>query len=170
MRWSLLSTVALAGLLGLSAAGMAQRADDDDARKGASVGAVPVSVAPAAPPVPISRDRDEAAPAEPAAPTVVADDDEKAPETAIVVTARRLVVARESAEPVLGATRYSLTNDTIEARPGGETTTIGQVLQQVSGVSDGGSGRLVVSGVRGGVEYRLNNISCLMRWAMLAIG
>jgi outer membrane cobalamin receptor len=94
-----------------------------------------------------------------AAPSVAPDDDdEKAPDTAIIVTARRLDVARESVEPALGATRYSLTNDTIEARPGGETTTIGQVLQQVPGVAEGGSGRLVVRGVRGGVEYRLNNI------------
>jgi outer membrane cobalamin receptor len=154
MRRLLLSTVALALLIGWSGSATAQR-DDDDAPKGK-----PVAAAPAAP-VPVARDSDEVAPVAPSAitPTAAADDDdEKVVETEIVVTARRLDFARESVEPALGATRYSLTNDTIEARPGGETTTIGQVLQQVPGVADGGSGRLVVRGVRGGVEYRLNNI------------
>ena len=43
----------------------------------------------------------------------------------IVVTARRLDVARAAIEPSLGASTYTLTNDTVESRPGGEAVKLG---------------------------------------------
>lgn len=87
------------------------------------------------------------------------DDDERVrPETEVVITARRLDVARETIEPSLGASTYSLTNDAVENRPGGETTNLGQILLQVPGVAQDGSGRLLVRGSRGAVQYRINNV------------
>ncbi|MDB5691343.1 MAG: hypothetical protein JWO81_406 [Alphaproteobacteria bacterium] len=86
------------------------------------------------------------------------DDDERAkPETEITITARRLDVARERVEPSLGASTYTLTNDAVENRPGGETTNLGRVLLQVPGVAQDGSGRLLVRG-RSGLQYRINNV------------
>ncbi|MEA3003257.1 MAG: hypothetical protein QOH81_2045 [Sphingomonadales bacterium] len=86
------------------------------------------------------------------------DDDERAkPETELVVTARRLDVARERVEPSLGASTYTLTNDAVENRPGGETTSLGRVLLQMPGVAQDGAGRLLVRG-RSGLQYRINNV------------
>lgn len=97
--------------------------------------------------------------APPAAKSPVDDDEEaQAPVTEIVVTGQRLDGARARIEPSLGASTYSLTNDAIENRPGGETRDLGSILVQVPGVRRDGSGTLVVRGAPGGVQYRLNNI------------
>jgi hypothetical protein len=59
--------------------------------------------------------------------TARADDDDEGPEkpvTEIMVTAKRLDAARANIEPSLGASTYTVTNDTIENRPGGETGSI----------------------------------------------
>ncbi len=86
------------------------------------------------------------------------DGEPSAPVSEIVVTGQRLDAARARVEPALGASTYTLTNDTIENRPGGETRDIGSVLVQVPGVRrDGGRG-LVIRNAPGGVQYRLNNI------------
>ena len=52
----------------------------------------------------------------------------------------------------------TLTNDTIEKRPGGETRDLGSILLQVPGVRRDAQGTLVVRGAPGGVQYRLNNV------------
>jgi hypothetical protein len=86
------------------------------------------------------------------------DQETAAPATEIVVTGQRLDAARAKVEPALGASTYTLANDTIENRPGGETRTLGTILQQVPGVRSDGQGRLIVRGAPGGVQYRLNNV------------
>lgn len=86
------------------------------------------------------------------------DRDKPAAQSDIVVTAQRLDTARTRIEPDLGASTYTLTNDAIENRPGGETRNLGSILVQVPGVRREGSGRIVVRGSAGGVQYRLNNI------------
>ena len=92
-------------------------------------------------------------------PPVDQDDEEhSASATEIVVTGQRLDAARAKIEPSLGASTYTLTNDTIENRPGGETRTLGTILQQVPGVRTDGQGTLIVRGAPGGVQYRLNNV------------
>lgn len=67
------------------------------------------------------------------------DDDEdegKAqPSSPIIVTAHKLDSARTQVEASLGATSYSLTNDAIENRPGGETGRIADILMQAPGVT-----------------------------------
>ena len=97
----------------------------------------------------------------PVAPIAADPDDEserRAPTTEIVVTGQRLDAARAMVEPALGASTYTLTNDAIENRPGGETRNLGSILLQVPGVRADGQGRLVVRGAPGGVQYRLNNV------------
>ncbi len=88
------------------------------------------------------------------------DDDSEGvrPVTEVIVTARRLDTARSDIEPALGASVYSLTNDTIEARPGGETTSLGQLLLQAPGVTRGAEGRIAVRGSDGPLQYRINNV------------
>lgn len=86
------------------------------------------------------------------------DEERRAPTTEIEVTGQRLDAARARIEPSLGATTYTLTNDAIENRPGGETRDVGAILVQVPGVRRSGNGGLVVRGTTGGVQYRLNNI------------
>ena len=78
------------------------------------------------------------------------------PDSTIVVTARRLDSARTQIDAGLGATVYSLTNDTIENRPGGETGSISQILTQAPGVSLSGN-VLNIRGSRAN-QVRINNV------------
>lgn len=83
------------------------------------------------------------------------DENEKAqPESAIVVTARRLDTARTSIDQGLGATVYELHNETIENRPGGETGSIGAILNQTPGVTLSSEG-LNIRGSKA-VQVRIN--------------
>lgn len=74
----------------------------------------------------------------------------------IVITARRLDTARTQIDAGLGATVYSLTNEAIENRPGGETGSISEVLSQAPGVTLSGNG-LNVRGSRAN-QVRINNV------------
>lgn len=85
------------------------------------------------------------------------DDDGPAPVGEIVVSARRLDEARAAVEPSLGASVYTLTNDAVEKRPGGETTSLSQILLQVPGVTLSGNGSLRVR-AQGDLQYRINNV------------
>ena len=86
------------------------------------------------------------------------DDDNAAPVTQVTVTSQRLDVARAEIQPSLGASTYTITNDTVESRPGGETMSLDRVLLQMPGVTEDGFGRLHVRGNQGGLEYRVNNV------------
>lgn len=85
------------------------------------------------------------------------DDEERRPLTEIVVTAQRLDTARAKIEPSLGASTYTLSNEAVENRPSGETTSINKVLLQVPGVTQGGSGQLYVRS-QANLQYRINNV------------
>jgi outer membrane cobalamin receptor len=98
------------------------------------------------------------APAQIRTPVDADDQERRVPETEIVVTGQRLDSARAKIEPSLGASTYTLSNDAIENRPGGETRNLGTILRQVPGVRADGQGRLVVRGAPGGVQFRLNNV------------
>jgi hypothetical protein len=86
------------------------------------------------------------------------DDGPGKPVTEITITARRLDAARANIEPSLGAATYALSNDAVESRPSGETTTISQILLQVPGVAQDGSGKLRVRQSQGALQYRINNV------------
>lgn len=114
------------------------------------------AIAPPSAPSPDSQEPDDRRPTD-TAETADSDDAEKAqPETAIVVTARRLDDARTRIDAGLGATVYSLSNDTIENRPGGETGSIASILTQAPGVTLAGSG-LTIRGSHS-VQVRINDI------------
>src|SRR4051812_7478830 len=83
------------------------------------------------------------------------DDEERAqPDTPIVVTARRLDAARTRIDAALGASVYSLENETIENRPGGETGSIAAILAQAPGTGIEAGG-LTIRGSRA-VQVRIN--------------
>jgi hypothetical protein len=111
--------------------------DEDDARR-----------QPAATPAPRSR------------PAEADEDDEEEgrvqPSSAIVVTARRLDAARTAIDAALGATVYTLTNDTVENRPGGETGSLTEILSQAPGATLSGNA-LVVRGSRQ-AQVRINDV------------
>jgi hypothetical protein len=87
------------------------------------------------------------------------DDGPGKPVTEIIINARRLDAARASVDASLGAATYALSNDTVESRPGGETTTISQVLLQAPGVAQDGSGKLRLRQSQGALQYRINNVA-----------
>jgi outer membrane cobalamin receptor len=87
------------------------------------------------------------------------DDDQEAkqPVTEVVVTARRLDEVRASVELSLGASTYSLSNDAVESRPGGEAANLVHVMLQMPGVAQGATGELSVR-AQAGLQYRINNV------------
>lgn len=106
------------------------------------------------------RDKDdEAGPAKATVPD--ADDENDAeraqPQSEIVVTARRLDAARTRIDEGLGATVYSLNNETIESRPNGETGSIATILTQAPGTGLSSNG-LTVRGSRK-IEVRINDVT-----------
>ncbi|HEX2764333.1 MAG TPA: TonB-dependent receptor [Allosphingosinicella sp.] len=116
--------------------------------------------------VPLQGDRDDGRPGagdfpSNSAPATGADDDDEEegrvdPNSAIVVTARRLDAARTRIGAALGATVYSLNNETIEDRPGGETGSVAAILTQAPGVSPSGE-MLAIRGSRS-IQVRINDV------------
>jgi outer membrane receptor protein involved in Fe transport len=91
------------------------------------------------------------------------DDDAAAPPKAgtvseLVVTARRLDAARATIEPSLGASTYSLGEEVIENRPGGESAPLSQVILQMPGVVQDSFGQLHIRGDHSDIQYRINNV------------
>lgn len=85
------------------------------------------------------------------------DDEGKAqPNTAVVIKGRRLDVARTQINPELGATVYSLGNDAIDDRPGGETTSMANMLSQFPGVYFSGE-TLTMRGSKD-TQVRINDV------------
>ena len=76
----------------------------------------------------------------------------------IVVTAQRLDRARETIEPSLGASSYSLSRQMVDILPGGENVALNQVVLQAPGVAQDSFGQLHVRGEHGNLQYRINNV------------
>lgn len=76
----------------------------------------------------------------------------------VVVTARRLDVARQTVEPSLGATKYVLSKQMVETLPGGANVQLNQVLLRAPGVVQDSFGQLHVRGDHADIQYRLNNV------------
>jgi outer membrane receptor protein involved in Fe transport len=76
----------------------------------------------------------------------------------IVVTARRLDAARQSIQPSLGATTYTVTQETIQTLPGGVHQQLNQVALQLPGVVQDGFGQLHVRADHANLQYRLNGV------------
>jgi outer membrane receptor protein involved in Fe transport len=76
----------------------------------------------------------------------------------IVVTARRLDVARDKIQPQLGASVYTITSQAIAAMPGGDNVQLNQVVLQSPGVAQDSYGQVHVRGEHNGLQYRLNGV------------
>jgi outer membrane receptor for ferrienterochelin and colicins len=90
----------------------------------------------------------------------LADTDSSNPSTVseVVVTAQRLDAARDSIQPQVGASTYSISQQTIEMLPAGENTALNQVILQAPGVAQDSFGQLHIRGEHNGLQYRLNGI------------
>src|SRR6476661_7257720 len=130
---------AMLALVAFAAAALTPPHDDDDGRP---------RPAPSAAPAP-ARDADEAEGDAEAEGRV-------APDSPIVVTARRLDAARTRIDAGLGATVYALTNEAVEDRPGGEFGSLSQILTQAPGVTRAGNA-LNVRGAPAN-QVRINNV------------
>ena len=76
----------------------------------------------------------------------------------VVVTARRLDAARQTIEPSLGASTYSLSNQLVNILPAGENVQLNQVLLQAPGVVQDSFGQLHVRDDHGNLQYRIDNV------------
>ena len=92
--------------------------------------------------------------AQPSAPSPPASASASAQE--VVVTAARLNAARQSIEPSLGASVYSVSNAAILTQPGGENQELNQVILQLPGVVQDSFGQFHVRDDHNGIQYRIN--------------
>jgi len=76
----------------------------------------------------------------------------------IVVTAQRLREARASIQPEIGASVYSISDQAINAMPGGDNVQLDQVILQAPGVSEDSYGQIHVRGEHNGIQYRLDGV------------
>jgi len=76
----------------------------------------------------------------------------------VVVTARRLDQARASIQPQTGASTYTLTNQAIQAMPGGDNAELNQVILQAPGVAQDSYGQLHIRGEHNGLQFRLDGV------------
>ena len=78
----------------------------------------------------------------------------------IVVTAKRLDAARINIEPSIGASTYTIGQQTIDAQPGGDNNAMNQVILQAPGVDQDtlDNGGLHVRNEHLNVQYRINDV------------
>ena len=115
---------------------------------GAHAQTVPAA-APTAPPAAAPQTPSAGTSASPPAPAPIGE---------IVVTATRLNAARESIQPSIGASSYTMNAQAIQAIPGGENVELNQVILQAPGVVQDSFGQLHVRDDHNGIQYRLNGV------------
>jgi outer membrane receptor protein involved in Fe transport len=76
----------------------------------------------------------------------------------IVVTGTKLDRARDSIEPGLGASTYSMPSKFIDNLPGGTNNQLNQVILQAPGATQDSFGQLHIRGDHANLQYRLNNV------------
>jgi outer membrane receptor for ferrienterochelin and colicins len=76
----------------------------------------------------------------------------------VTVTAQRLDAARDTIQPQVGASTYSLTAQTIETLPAGEDTPLNQVILQAPGVAQDSFGQLHIRDEHNALQFRLNGV------------
>ena len=79
----------------------------------------------------------------------------------VKVAAKRLEEARLAIQPRVGASTYQITNEAIQAQPGGDNNTISQVLLQAPGVTQDSTsqGGIHVRNEHGNLQYRINGVA-----------
>jgi hypothetical protein len=76
----------------------------------------------------------------------------------IVITGRRLDVARDSITPSLGASQYTFDKEALEKQPGGTNLTLNKSLLQAPGVVQDSYGVIHVRNEHANIQYRINGI------------
>jgi outer membrane receptor protein involved in Fe transport len=76
----------------------------------------------------------------------------------IVVTGRRLDVARDSISPSLGASQYTFDKEALDKQPGGTNITLNKALLQAPGVVQDSYGVIHVRNEHANLQYRLNGV------------
>ena len=105
---------------------------------------------PAAPTTPDAAPQANSPQAAPAAPDVAGGN--------IVVTGRRLDIARDSITPSLGASQYTFDKEALEKQPGGTNLTLNKSLLQAPGVVQDSYGVIHVRNEHANLQYRLNGV------------
>jgi outer membrane receptor protein involved in Fe transport len=76
----------------------------------------------------------------------------------IVITGRRLDVARDAITPSLGASQYTFDKEALEKQPGGTNLTLNKSLLQAPGVVQDSYGVIHVRNEHANLQYRLNGV------------
>src|SRR5205085_5217996 len=76
----------------------------------------------------------------------------------IVITGRRLDVARDAITPSLGASQYTFNREALEKQPGGTNLSLSKSLLQAPGVTQDSYGTIHVRNEHANLQYRLNGV------------
>ncbi|MEP7131232.1 MAG: TonB-dependent receptor [Sphingomicrobium sp.] len=76
----------------------------------------------------------------------------------IVITGRRLDVARDAITPSLGASQYTFSKEALEKQPGGTNLSLNKSLLQAPGVTQDSYGVIHVRNEHANLQYRLNGV------------
>ena len=76
----------------------------------------------------------------------------------IVITGRRLDVARDAIAPSLGASQYTFDREALNKQPGGTNLTLNKSLLQAPGVTQDSYGTIHVRNEHANLQYRLNGV------------
>jgi outer membrane receptor protein involved in Fe transport len=78
--------------------------------------------------------------------------------TNIVITGRRLDVARDAITPSLGASQYTFDREALNKQPGGTNLTLNKSLLQAPGVTQDSYGGIHVRNEHANLQYRLDGV------------
>jgi outer membrane receptor protein involved in Fe transport len=78
--------------------------------------------------------------------------------SSIVITGRRLDLARDSITPSLGASQYTFDKEALDKQPGGTNVTLNKALLQAPGVVQDSYGVIHVRNEHANLQYRLNGV------------
>ena len=76
----------------------------------------------------------------------------------IVITGRKLDIARDAITPALGASQYTFDREALEKQPGGTNLTLNKSLLQAPGVVQDSYGVIHVRNEHANLQYRLNGV------------
>ena len=76
----------------------------------------------------------------------------------IVITGRRLDVARDAITPSLGASQYTFNQEALQKQPGGTNLTLNKSLLQAPGVVQDSYGTIHIRNEHANLQYRLNGV------------
>jgi outer membrane receptor protein involved in Fe transport len=76
----------------------------------------------------------------------------------IVITGRRLDIARDAISPSLGASQYTFDREALEKQPGGTNLTLNKSLLQAPGVTQDSYGVIHVRNEHANLQYRLDGV------------